>query len=686
MSELDELKRLLFGDEQRSLNELEQRVEDPVTRAGDVAGVLADSVRLSAQSGDDLQRALREPVDACIRTSIREDVDVFADALFPVMGPAIRRSVLETFRTLVQGLNQTIESAFSWQGIKWRIESRRTGVPVSELVLRDTLEYRVEQVLLIQHDSGLLMRHATRPDFASNDSDAVSAMLTAIQDFVRDSFGGAGEPGSGLDVIEIGEHVVWLLPGPAATLAVVFRGTPRLALRSHFAAVAEDLQRHHGAALASFAGDSETLAALDPMLRECLDVESRTGIATGERGGLSPAFKITLAVLGTALLVYLVLSVRAALQREALAAALEAEPGIVVTAVEEDGGRLVVRGLADPLARSMDEVAAAEGYEPDEVSLAFEPYHSAEPALLERRARRILRAPESVELTIEGTRIRLAGHAGEDWLRGLDPRLFNVLGFDEVDLDGLESLDERAHRLLEAPDSVTFRIEGGTLHARGTAPPAWIATLAERATALAGVERVDDGALRADPAAIAAYWHERLAAPSGVSVAFADGTLTLAGSAPLAWVESVRARLPLDGRFVERVDFSGLGSAEAAEHGALLARLDGTRFEFSEDTTLSANSRAAFEAFLGDLARAVALGERLGVAPPMLRLIGYSDALGAVGYNARLRERRAQALAALARAALPAAVEIAAQGAAAADNAAQRPLRRGATAHVEARP
>jgi len=122
MSELDELKRLLFSDEQKSLIELEQRVDDPVTRAEDVAAVLAQSVELGNAQGEALSDALRKPVNNAIRASIRDDVDIFADALFPVMGPAIRRSVLETLRAFMQSLNQTIESAFSWQGIKWRIE------------------------------------------------------------------------------------------------------------------------------------------------------------------------------------------------------------------------------------------------------------------------------------------------------------------------------------------------------------------------------------------------------------------------------------------------------------------------------------------------------------------------------------------------------------------------------------
>jgi hypothetical protein len=91
-------------------------------------------------------------------------------------------------------------------------------------------------------------------------------MLTAIQEFVRDSFGSAGGRSDELDVTEISAHTVWLFPEPEATLGVVFRGTPRLTLRQHFSTLSETLQHDHAQAFSAFNGDTAAFQMLDPLL------------------------------------------------------------------------------------------------------------------------------------------------------------------------------------------------------------------------------------------------------------------------------------------------------------------------------------------------------------------------------------------------------------------------------------
>ena len=55
-------------------------------------------------------------------------------------------------------------------------------------MLKHTLVYRVEHVFLIHRHTGLLIANAASQDATSQDPQLVSSMLSAIQDFVRDSF------------------------------------------------------------------------------------------------------------------------------------------------------------------------------------------------------------------------------------------------------------------------------------------------------------------------------------------------------------------------------------------------------------------------------------------------------------------------------------------------------------------
>ena len=90
-------------------------------------------------------------------------------------------------------------------------------------MLRHALVYRVEQVFLIHAETGLLLAHAASPDLKVTDADLISGMLTAIQDFVGDSFAPT-EAGGALRTFSVGEVTVMVERGPQAALAAVVRG------------------------------------------------------------------------------------------------------------------------------------------------------------------------------------------------------------------------------------------------------------------------------------------------------------------------------------------------------------------------------------------------------------------------------------------------------------------------------
>ena len=96
----------------------------------------------------------------------------------------------------------------------------------------------------------------------------VSGMLTAIQDFVRDSFG----PGKSdeLEVMQVGEFKLWLQHGPLALLAAVVSGQPPPELRQVFMRELEAIHRDFAPALQSFEGDAASLAGAECHLRQCL--------------------------------------------------------------------------------------------------------------------------------------------------------------------------------------------------------------------------------------------------------------------------------------------------------------------------------------------------------------------------------------------------------------------------------
>ena len=98
--ELKQLKQLLFDEELKSVEELRKHLLDPQQRIVDTAEILAESINMasnmaSAEKKTALVASLNDPVDQCIRNIVEHAPQQFADSLFPVMGPAIRKSIRE---------------------------------------------------------------------------------------------------------------------------------------------------------------------------------------------------------------------------------------------------------------------------------------------------------------------------------------------------------------------------------------------------------------------------------------------------------------------------------------------------------------------------------------------------------------------------------------------------------------
>src|SRR5262249_4569800 len=131
----EELRHLIVGPEQEGLKQIQDRLDDTGRRVDDVSSVVAEAIQKRREQGDTqaLSEALAPTIQATPRESVRRDPHVLADALFPVMGPAIRKSITETLRSMLESFNTALEHSLSWQGLKWRAEAVRTGKPFSEV-------------------------------------------------------------------------------------------------------------------------------------------------------------------------------------------------------------------------------------------------------------------------------------------------------------------------------------------------------------------------------------------------------------------------------------------------------------------------------------------------------------------------------------------------------------------------
>jgi OOP family OmpA-OmpF porin len=248
--ELAQLRTLMLAPEQSEINELKQRLNDPKIRAEELSRVVAEAIVMRTATDQRLATALLPTIEIVLRDVVKKDPKFLAETMFPIIGLAIRKAIAEALRSMVQSMNRTLEYAFSWHGILWRIESIRTGKPFAEIILLHTLIYRVEQLFLIHKETGLVLQHVAADSIDVKDADMVAAMLTAIQDFVNDSF--STKEDASLQNLNLGELTVWVEHAPKTLLAAVISGIPPQELRTILQEILENIEFEYGSAIADF--------------------------------------------------------------------------------------------------------------------------------------------------------------------------------------------------------------------------------------------------------------------------------------------------------------------------------------------------------------------------------------------------------------------------------------------------
>ena len=438
MNDLEELKSLLFGAEKQKLDTLNERVQRPETRAVDIADVLPEAVRLSHQRDGAFVAELRDPVTRCLKQSFQETPQEYADVLYPIIGPAIRKSIAHALKAFAQQINRTMEHSLSAKGLAWRLQAWRSGVPFSDFVMQQTLQYRIEQAYLISRGNGLLMAHVHHDASRIKDSDAVSAMFTAIQDFVKESF--SPDRSGRLETADMGEFTLWAVHGPHALMVCVIRGVPPTALRTELSAILERIHFRYGDALRSYAGDTSTVSGVEKELDDCLKFQAQQHAGERSRKMSIPLLIAILIVVGL-LGYFLYERWQNQQQLERLTAVVATFPGIYVGNIDYADDKFALYGLRDPLAISIHQIALEAGLEPQQVQSHFGPFRSLDPEILFLRARKELDPPSSVSLSVLDGRLVVIGHASQQWIDALRVTVSaGSLGMP-VATDNLESTD-----------------------------------------------------------------------------------------------------------------------------------------------------------------------------------------------------------------------------------------------------
>jgi OOP family OmpA-OmpF porin len=322
----------------------------------------------------------------------------------------------------------------------WRFNAWRTGRSYAEIVLINSLEYQVEQVFLIHRETSLLIQHRVADMAISKDPDMVSSMLSAIQDYMLDSFT-VGE-GDGLNAMSLGDFQVIIEAGPRALIAAVVRGKPPENLRNTFKVALEDVHKRARSRLQNYSGDPDDYQDLEPMLRSCLRVQRRGQAESNDVPRSVPWLAlVSIALLCGVGIWFWFQSYTLGNARQNALARLVSEPGIVVMGSRVVDDLLLINGLRDRLAEAPEQVLSEPSVGVLGLIFVFEPYLSMEPVIVERRAIRRLAPPVSARMSVQDSTLVVTGAANVNWIGTLEQRWRSVAGLDALNIDALDRLD-----------------------------------------------------------------------------------------------------------------------------------------------------------------------------------------------------------------------------------------------------
>lgn len=129
----------------------------------------------------------------------------------------------------------------------------------------------IDEVFLL-HKDGLLIKHYTRRVRPDVDSDVLSGMLIAVQNFVNESFMGSEglEKEGQLDELRFGEFKIVIERGRSVSVAAVLSGDPTDRIKGEVKAAIADMEEALGETLDEWSGDMRSVEGADAYMQDLI--------------------------------------------------------------------------------------------------------------------------------------------------------------------------------------------------------------------------------------------------------------------------------------------------------------------------------------------------------------------------------------------------------------------------------
>ncbi len=214
---MSQLKEILLRDDRSTLEELQRTLNEKQLLAEKINPIVEDHLTFLRQN---FPKEYAKIVNRMVEQKLKSSQTEILDVIYPVMGKMINKYIAFQFQEMKDSINARIDALFSKQGIFWWIRNKIFGLDDAEVLLSGLNMPIIEEIFVIQRDSGLLYGSAAL--YPTIKRDVVAGMLTAIKNFVEDAFEREHED---LEMIQYGTYKILIENMPSHYFALAMSGS-----------------------------------------------------------------------------------------------------------------------------------------------------------------------------------------------------------------------------------------------------------------------------------------------------------------------------------------------------------------------------------------------------------------------------------------------------------------------------
>lgn len=211
------LRDILLREDRTTLSALKEVLEDKRLLAERISPIVEEHLEMMRQN---FPMEYQKLVDKMIEQKLKDSQTQILEVIYPALGKMISKYISLQFQILKESIDEQTKKIFSSKNIMDKLRYRFSGGKTTDIILASVDVPLVEEIFIIQKNSGLLLGSAAM--YPTENRDAVVGMLTAIKDFVEDAFQKDKED---LETISYGTYRVMLSSFPTYYFALALRGS-----------------------------------------------------------------------------------------------------------------------------------------------------------------------------------------------------------------------------------------------------------------------------------------------------------------------------------------------------------------------------------------------------------------------------------------------------------------------------